>query len=312
MGIKDFIRNEILLPRLKTSGVLVVYDPARRYRGLCLELAADNRRIVDATESSLESREQAIATLQRLGEPNPSIEALLVYVPARPPLTDEDKQRDPFSIYGVCGTVFPEGDGDEYLTLCLKAKPDQATEIRRIFAQDPNPSFAVIDAVGGGGGWPNLQALLNPESARDILFALVVPSPRQKESLKSQEAWVAEAKDLFRACLGLKLLTRGKTWASLADELWRFVLFSEFVFDLPGELPGTLADVPRAAVEARPLVEDLCDRLRNDRRTQSDYIDRAESIERELDLPGKCAGIQDLGIRDTFPFEERSFFSQAV
>ena len=311
-SIKSFIQREVLAKRSDTAGVLVVYDPDRRYRELCLELAADNRRIVDARRAASKAAKPLWPYFRNWASLNTKVESLLVYVPARPPLTDEDKQRDPFSIYGVCGTVFPEGDGDEYLTLCLKAKPDHATEIRRIFAQDPNPSFAVIDAVGGGGGWPNLQALLNVESARDILFALLAPSPRQKESLKSQEAWVAEAKDLFRACLGLKLLTRGKTWASLADELWRFVLFSEFVFDLPGELPGTLADVPRAEVEGRPLVEDLCDRLRNDRRTQADYIDRAESIERELDLPGKCEGLKDLGIRDTFPFEDRSFFSQAV
>jgi hypothetical protein len=32
MKISDYIRNDILLPRLKQSGVLVVYDPDRRYR----------------------------------------------------------------------------------------------------------------------------------------------------------------------------------------------------------------------------------------------------------------------------------------
>jgi hypothetical protein len=70
--------------------------------------------------------------------------------------------------------------------------------------------------------------------------------------------------------------------------------------------------VPRAPPEARPLVEDLCDRLRNDRRTQAHYIERAESVEQDLNLRTHCAGIADLGERDTFPFEERSFFAQAV
>ena len=37
--IKDFIQSQVLLPRLKKAGVLVVYDPARRYRALCAELA---------------------------------------------------------------------------------------------------------------------------------------------------------------------------------------------------------------------------------------------------------------------------------
>jgi hypothetical protein len=93
MSIKDFIQNEILLPRLKKSGVLVVYDPQRRYRELCLQLAAENQRVVDATDSSIESREQAIATLQALGEPNSTLEALLVYVPAPRPLSSENSNR---------------------------------------------------------------------------------------------------------------------------------------------------------------------------------------------------------------------------
>ncbi len=66
------------------------------------------------------------------------------------------------------------------------------------------------------------------------------------------------------------------------------------------------------------MVEDLGDRLRNDRRTQAVYIDRAEGIENDLNLPAVCAvcavcaGIDELGVRDTFPFEERSFLAQAV
>ena len=204
------------------------------------------------------------------------------------------------------------GDGDEYLSLCLKAKPDHATEIRHVFSENPAPSFAVIDAVGGGLGWPSLRALLAAESARDILFALLAPGDRQAQALKAQDTWVSEARDLFKAAFGLKLKTRAKAWSTIADELWRFVLFSEFVFDLPGGLPEALADVPRAPDSARPLVIDLCERLRNDQRTRVTYIDRAEGIEQELNLRALCADLTDLGLRDTFPFEERTFFAQAV
>jgi hypothetical protein len=28
---------------------------------------------------------------------------------------DEEKQRDPFALYTVCGNVFPDGNGDEYM-----------------------------------------------------------------------------------------------------------------------------------------------------------------------------------------------------
>ncbi len=305
------------MPRLfsrsqKSENILVVYDPDHRYRDLCQELARPDLQVIDATESSIESREAALAALQAIGQTNPQLKGLLIYVPAPAPLTDEEKQVDPFALYGECGAVFPHGDGDEYLALCLKFKADHATEIRRVFDQDPNPGFAVIDAIGSGSSWPQLQTVLGVESARNLLFALLAPSPAQSQALKQDAVWVAEAKSLFATTLGLTLLTRANSWEPISDELWRFLLFSEFVFDLPDALPASLSNVPRARLEARPLVEDICDRLRNDQRTQALYIERAETIEQELKLPAACQAIEDLGKRDTFPFEERTFFARAV
>ncbi len=312
MKLKQFIQTEIFAPRLAKSGVLVVYDPAKYYRQICLDMATAECRIVDATESSIESRESALAMLQQLGELDGPTRSMVVYVPATVPLTDEDRQRDPFSVHGAVGEVFPNGDGDEFQSICLKAKVDYGTQIRQVFRDNPNPSFDVIDAIGGGGGWPQLQAGLDAESARDLLFHLLAPSKEKKLKLKENDAWVAEAKALLASSLGLKLITRGKTWNAIGDELWRYVLYSEFVFDLPTDLPDALAEVPRATEEARPVIEDLCDRLRNDRRTQNDYIERAEQIEADLQLPTICTDIKDLGKRDTFAFEERSFFTLAV
>lgn len=310
-GIKEFIQNH-LQNRIKQHEVLVVYDPDRRYRELCLEMATDELRVIDASEGSIESREEALRVLRELGQSRRSLKGMLVYVPAKAPRSDEEKMRDPFALYTVCGDVFPKDDRDEYLQLCLAAKPDYNTEIRRIFSENPNPPFAVIDAVGRGMSWPNLQAMLEVESSRDILLALMAPSDHQKEALESEDTWISEAKELFRVTLGLELMTRNHSWASIADELWRFVLFSEFAFDLPEELPQSLANVPRANPEARPLVESLCDALRDHLRTQETYIERAEAIERELDLPAHCEGLKDLGMRDTFPFEERSFLDRAI
>lgn len=310
MSIQQFIQEQVLAPRLAKQQVLVVYDAEQRYRDACLAMANDKRKVVDATESSILARAEAIQLLNELGAH--SIEQLLVYVPGPKPLEDEDKQKDPYALYGACGSVFPNGDGDNYLSICLKAKPDHATQVRALFEQDRNPSFAVIDAIGGGLSWPNLRATLKVESTRDILFSLLVPSDAQQSALKANESWVTEAKELLKASIGLALKTRGKTWSAIAEELWRFVLFSEFVFDLPESLPTQLTDVPRASDAAEPLIADICERLRSDRRTQATYIERAESVEAELDLKALCGGIVDLGERDTFPFEERTFLHQAM
>ncbi|MCP4687437.1 MAG: PglZ domain-containing protein, partial [Desulfobacterales bacterium] len=170
MKIKEFIQSRVLLPRLEKKGVLAVYDPGRRYHELCAEMKSEAIRLIDAGQSGVTSREAALKTLNELGRRDSALKGVLVYAPVKAPVTDLEKRRDPFALYSVCGEMFPDGDGDEYMSLCLKARPDFAAEIRRIFKENPNPPFAVIDAVGGGGGWPNLQALLRLESARDILF----------------------------------------------------------------------------------------------------------------------------------------------
>ncbi|MGP1375264.1 MAG: hypothetical protein ACTS3T_20715, partial [Almyronema sp.] len=52
-------------------------------------------------ESSIESREAATQAFQKLG--TGSLERLLIYVPAKLPITDEQKQVDPFLLYAECG-----------------------------------------------------------------------------------------------------------------------------------------------------------------------------------------------------------------
>ncbi|MEN3951264.1 PglZ domain-containing protein [Iodidimonas sp. SYSU 1G8] len=313
MSLRSFFCDHVLRPRLAKATCLVVYDLEQRYGELCQGMASDTVAVVDASASGIESREAALQTFMKLGQPRPSEpKALLIYVPARLPTTDEERANDPFSIFAVGGAVFPDGAGDEYLSLCLRAKPDHATEIRRLFDSDPSPSFELVDNIGGGVGYPVLRTILGVESARDILLALLAPSQQQLAKLKEKDAWVSEVRALLAASLGLKLATRGKTWSAIADELWRFLLFSEFVFDLPAALPANLASVPRGSEAARPLVEYLCDTLRQDTRRRQSYIERAEEIEGDLGLVEACAGIFDLGIKDTFPFEERTFLAAAV
>ncbi|WP_429498562.1 hypothetical protein [Paraburkholderia youngii] len=273
MPIETFIQQEILAPRMADKGVLVVYDHEHRYHGTCTSMESEHCRVVDASASSITSREQATQALVDLGQGR--IEHLLVYVPASAPVDDDAKQKDPFSPFAACGRVFPDGDGDRFESLCLNAKPDQVLELRKVFDANPNPSFAVVDALGGGVGWPTLRALLGVESSRDILLALMAPSPAQEQALKAGDTWVNEARELLKSSLMLTLRTRGRAWSSIAEELWRYVLFSEFAFDLPYPLPDSLADLPKAPEAGRPVVFALCDDLRNDHRTQPVYIDRA-------------------------------------
>ncbi len=111
MSISGFIRESLLLPRLKAAGCLVVYDADKRYREQCFDLAADKVRVIDTSESSIESRETALLALREVGQPKASLEGMLIYVQTKRPETDEQKQADPFALYAECGAVFPQDDG---------------------------------------------------------------------------------------------------------------------------------------------------------------------------------------------------------
>ena len=91
MSFAEFFKSSVLEARLAKSQVMVVYDPERRYRDVCLGMATEKRSVVDSSESSITSRAEAIADLGKLGDHQ--IEQLLVYVPAAKPLEDEDKQK---------------------------------------------------------------------------------------------------------------------------------------------------------------------------------------------------------------------------
>ncbi|MCF1459639.1 MAG: hypothetical protein LPH21_19455, partial [Shewanella sp.] len=215
---------------------------------------------------------------------------LLVYVPKAAPMEEDDKQKDPFAMYMAAGSVFPdpERSGDNYIDICIQAKPDQATEIRELFAQNSNPSFDVINAIGGGVSWPTLQAALGAEGATNLLFKFMVADSSVQERLSGESSWVTEIQNLLSRSLGLILRTKQTSWSAISDELWRFVLFSEFVFDLKEAIPASLNDVPVAKSSAQPVIEELGNSLRKHTDYQSLYIERATAIEEELKLATLC------------------------
>jgi hypothetical protein len=310
MSIEQYIKNDILEKRLSDTSVVVVYDDAKRYQTLCGELASDHCQVIDISNGSLSTRQQAITALSGLT----AGKQLLLYIPTVAPMEEEDKQKDPFALYAAAGCVFPdpERSGDNYRELCIKAKPDQATEIRELFDQNENPSFDIINAIGGGVNWPTLQAALGAEGAANLLFKFMVAGKDAQAKLSAESSWVTEAQSLLSSSLGLSLRTKQSSWSAISDELWRFVLFSEFVFDLNEDIPASLSDVPIAKSSAKPIIEELGDNLRKHTDFQNLYIERAAAIEVELKLGSLCANITKLGKRDTFPFEEKCYLKQAI
>jgi len=310
MTIGEHIRTEIFSKRLQRGQALVIYDPERRYREVALSMAGHGCEVLDASKSVIEQRELAMRALQRLGAGQ--LDDLVVWSPAKPPVTDDDHQQDPFSVLAKVGAQFPVGDSDTYHSICRRAKPDHLPEIDRLFADGQAPSFEMVDALDKGGAWPRLKTTLGVESSKEILVALLAPRSAQMEALDKDATWVEEARDFVQRILGHTMKTKGKTRSSISEELWRVLLFSEFAFDLKGELPAALLTMARAGAEAQTLVYDVCDSLRKNTDHRDEYIRKAVEIENQFELAQHTKELAHLGVRDTFPCEERRYLQLLV
>jgi len=311
MTIADHIKSEVLEPRLREKQVVVVYDAAGRYREIALSIASDDIRVIDAGDSILEAREVAMEALVARGTQPEKKPYVLIYVPAVPPADEDARCADFFSALAEAGGCFPdpEIDKDRYMEICIAAKMDHATRVRELFA-DGEPPFEAVDAIGAGGGnFPRLKTELGCESNAEILITLLVPQEGQEAHLKHGASSRKESLDFLNRVLGFQPKKTNASWPIIQAELWRFVLFSEFVFDLPGGIPESLSTVPIAPEETVDLINRVCASLRDAARTRPAYIEESERIMVELDLEKEMADIRDLGVRDTFSFEERSFLA---
>jgi hypothetical protein len=304
MTIETFIADQIS-KRLATVRSLVLYDPEKLYAAVVNGLQCPDCTVVDGSASTILSRERAETAFRELAADD--AKRLLVYMPAAVPLTDEERRRNPYQAFALAGGCFPDGDGETFHGLCRQAAPERVAAVDALFAAG-RPDFATVNSlIAGSTNWPKLKTLLGAESAVEIAVAVLSPSPVQEEKLKVDESWVPELKQFLDSTLGLKLQTKGQRRAGIAAEVWRYTLFSEFTFDLPGALPDALRDVPRADASRVTLVYGICDRLRGADAHQLVYMDAAETVASDLQLLKHMQGVTELGDRDTFAFEERIY-----
>ncbi len=306
MKIQQFIRDHFQ-KHLEKSSCLVIYDPERIYSEIVQAMAGKTCEFIDASQSTILGREKALEAWRDLAKQEPGKKHLIVYLPVAKPTTDEAKQRDPYQIFALGGVEFPSKDGDSYQSLCHTASPGHVKQIDELFAAG-RPDFETINNLidSATAQWPKLRTLLKVESPAELLVALMSPSEAQREALKVDKTWGSEFCHFVEATLGFQPKTKSHQWTVLSDELWRFVLFSEFAFDLPASLPEELKDVPRAEPQFRDLVYHVCVALRSTEPHQQPYLDRASNVAEELQLENRTKTLENLGERDTFAFEERT------
>jgi len=311
MKIQKFI-SQYLKNRLDLHKALVIYDPDGLYRDIVMGLSGDQVTVVDGSVSTIVGRETAMEAWCRMGQSDDENMRLAVYLPIKRPPTDQERRKNPYQIFALGGGEFPEGDGEAYQALCRQAAPELATQIDRLFT-DGTPDFETINnLIASGANWPKLKTLLKAESPVEILVAIMSPSKVQKKSLTGDSAWLSEFKQFLKTTIGITLKTKSSKFAAINRELWRLVLFSELVFDLPGNLPDSLKDVPRVAKIYIDLINTVCDVLRDSEKHQMVYMKMADQTADDLSLEKHMAGIANLGVRDTFAFEERNYLKVFV
>jgi len=306
MKIEAYIKSEFE-KRLEKSSCLVLYDPERRYKDIANSLASDATQIVSAEDSLILAREEAIEAWAHLQDKAAS--RLVIYLPWAKPRDLRTKRHDPFAPFSLGGAVFPDGDADSYRELCLQAFPAREAEVEKLFDAGV-PAFAAVNSLAGGAVWPSLRALLGVESEREMILALLAPSERIKTIMLSDASWLDEARRLIKASLGLELPCN--EWGKLQETVGRYLLFSEFALDLPGSLPATLSEVPRAGNDRKAFVYSLCKSLRDSISTRTLYLELAEKTDATLGLSDKFAMTDDLGRRETFMFQNKAALKACI
>ena len=310
MTFESFFTSR-LNSRLRQRRLLTIHDPESRYQDIVMTMADERTTVLDCGIGLLEARESALEALAALGEDATCKRMLVLYVPAERSLEDVELCTDPFAAFVAAGAVFPDGAGDDYRQLCLQFLPEQAGTIEGMFASGNAPAISVINSLRSGAvDSPVLKDVLNADGPKDMLVKFLTADGQTLKELKSTGHWVADLKDLVARTLGLKLDGPKEEVAHLQEQLWRYLLFSEFAADLPVELPASLVSVPRAGKSHESFVRSLCDTLRDLGKAQPIYEEAATRVCAELGLEAICSSIEDFGKLDTFSFEERSFLNR--
>ncbi|GAG04435.1 unnamed protein product, partial [marine sediment metagenome] len=167
-------------------------------------------------------------------------------------------------------------------------------------------TLTLLDGLERGATYPLVKQALGTRSAVEVAVQLL-GDPQAPRKVADLAGCGQEVLRLLADELGFVPPANVKGWEARWGLLARYVLFSEFVFDLPGDLPAALANLPRADKAYRERIYTIAERLRDTGSYREAYVDLANRVERELGLPAHFASVTRLGQRDTFAFEERQY-----
>lgn len=294
MDIQGYIIDHWLSRTSAEHPVLIIYDKSGWYYGLLPLLEERKVKVIDTTKAHLHARLAAQRYWCKELSMN-SDDRMVIYRKSLAPTSNQEWVEEPFAAFMKTGRIFPFGPKDEYSNICLSFLPAKKNEIDKLF-ENGIPGFNLVNALLDGAAYPELEQLTGEKSFAGITTVLL--SLQQCNDMKWQKEWKAFAEAQYP-----HLDTSGTTLREIQMKLWSYLLFSEFVFDLPEQLPASLKSVSIAPLEMKDKVYMVCDNLRNQFNLRETYVMAAQRVAEQLNLASLFAKAKHLGERITFSFE---------
>lgn len=294
MDIQGYIFDHWKEKMKPETPVLIIYDKQGIYYDL-LPLAAEKGfKVIDTATGLLHARLSA----SRFWCNELSLDKetrLIIYRNKQMPTDQRGWVEEPFSAFVKGAAIFPFGPQDDYLYLCRTFLPTKLTELDQLFASG-STSFNMINALLDGAVYPELEQLTGGKSVAEITVGLL--SQTTCDNMQWMQEWQRFADIQFPG-----LTTHGVSLFDVQQSLWAYLLFSEFVFDLPEALPDSMKSIAMAPFELKDKVYLVCDKLRNQLNLRETYVRMANKIAEQFHLSDAFNKVKHLGERVTFSFE---------
>lgn len=311
MSISTYV-SRILTEKLERHRVVVWYDVRRDFHDFISAFSAPNCYVVMASESRLKARREAEEIFKKINDSDKYTESqlnMLIYLPFTAPKSLEENLQNPFEVFARAGTVFGVSESERLDSIARQVWPDRVKQIDRLFAEG-KPTITLLESIREGRSWPLLKQALGTQSVVDVVSFILC-----EQNVKSILDTVPGTQEELIRFLSEEInftASNGRDWQSVRSDLITYILLSEFAFDLPSELPDALSGFTLAGEDKKDLVFKICEKMRGMDIYRDSYLSMAEKLESDLRLPNIMRDVEELGVRDTFAFEEKQYLNRLV
>jgi len=310
MKVSELIENT-LKQKLTERRVVVWFDSEAVFADFVSRLDLSSCNVISVINSTLTARRKAESIFTKIDHPYSSYSdkqaSLLIYIP-RARYVEAQRIHDPFEAFAIAGASFGDQESEHLKSLALKAMPEFADQFDRLF-KEGSPTPEMLDRLEQTPQYVLIRQALGTTSSEEVA-AKILGDKDSVEKIKKVRGAVQEISRLLFDELGFKHPSSAPMTV-IPELLGRYILFSEFSFDLTEKLPDALATIPRATEAFRERIYNISNRLRNTVTYQEAYLELAKKVETEFSLPDYFKE-NKLGARDTFPFEEKASLASFI